>query len=89
MLSLFILWENTIRNSAHKVVNEIYTQIPESIPTDKKLPAMAYYLAKKRLEKQFETVEGKDKLHRKYYLKLRQALVTDFSKQGLDLYGAH
>ena len=28
-------------------------------------------------------------LHRKYYLKLRQALVTDFSKQGLDLYGAH
>ena len=46
LLSLFILWENTIRNSAHKVVNEIFTQIPESIPTDKKLPAMAYYLAK-------------------------------------------
>ena len=63
LLSLFILWENTIRNSAHKVVNEIFTQIPESIPTDKKLPAMAYYLAKNRLEKQFETVEGKDKLH--------------------------
>lgn len=63
LLSLFILWENTIRNSAHKVVNEIFTQIPESIPTDKKLPAMAYYLAKNRLEKQFETVEGKNKLH--------------------------
>ena len=63
LLSLFILWENTIRNSAHKVVNEIYAQIPESIPADKKLPAMAYYLAKNRLEKQFEIVEGKDKLH--------------------------
>lgn len=63
LLSLFILWENTIRNSAHKVVNEIYTQIPESIPTDKRLPAMAYYLAKNRLEKQFETVKGEDKLH--------------------------
>lgn len=63
LLSLFILWENTIRNSAHKVVNEIFSQIPKSIPTDKKLPAMTYYLAKNRLEKQFETVEGKDKLH--------------------------
>lgn len=63
LLSLFILWENTIRNSAHKVVNEIFSQIPKSIPTDKKLPAMTYYLAKNRLEKQFDTVEGKDKLH--------------------------
>lgn len=63
LLSLFILWENTIRNSAHKVVNEIFSQIPKSIPIDKKLPAMAYYLAKNRLEKQFETVEEKDKLH--------------------------
>ena len=63
LLSLFILWENTIRDAAHKVVNEIFTQIPKSIPTDKKLPAMAYYLARNRLEKQFEEVEGKDKLH--------------------------
>ena len=37
LMAAFILWENTIRNSAHKVVNEIFTQIPESIPTDKKL----------------------------------------------------
>lgn len=63
LLSLFILWENTIRNSTHKVVNEIYAQIPKSIPTQKKLPAMAYYLARNRLEKQFDIVEGKDKLH--------------------------
>ena len=63
LLSFFTLWENTIRNAAHKVINEIYAQIPETIPTDKKLPAMAYYLAKNRLEKQFEIVEEKDKLH--------------------------
>ncbi|HIW81825.1 MAG TPA: hypothetical protein H9742_09975 [Candidatus Acetatifactor stercoripullorum] len=62
LLSLFILWENTVRNSAHKAVNEIFSQIPKSIPTEKKLPAMAYYLAKNRLEKQFETVEEKDRL---------------------------
>lgn len=36
-----------------------------------------------------EKIEVYFTLHRKYYLKLRQALVTDFSKQGLDLYGAH
>ena len=36
-----------------------------------------------------ENIEVDFTLHRKYYLKLRQALVTDFSKQGLDLYGAH
>lgn len=54
LLSLFILWENTVRNSAHKVVNEVYSQIPDSIPLEKKLSAMAYYLAKNRLEKQFE-----------------------------------
>ena len=63
LLSLFVLWENTVRNSAHKVVNEIYLQIPTSISTDKKLPAMTYYLAKNRLEKQFENVEDKDKLY--------------------------
>ncbi len=62
LLSLFIIWENTVRNSVHKVVNEIFSQIPESIPIDKKLPAMVYYLAKNRLEGQFEIVEGKDKL---------------------------
>lgn len=63
LLSLFILWENTIRDSAHKVVNEIYLQIPKSIPSDKKLPAMAYYLAKNRLEKQFEKTDGENKIY--------------------------
>ena len=62
LLSLFILWENTIRNAAHKVVNEIFLQIPGAIPANKKLPAMAYYLASNRLEKQFGDVEQKDKL---------------------------
>ena len=63
LLSFFVLWENTIRDSAHKVVNEIFSQIPDAIPVDKKLPAMAYYLAKNRLDKQFEEVEDKDKLY--------------------------
>lgn len=63
LLSLFILWENTVRNSAHKVVNEVYSQIPDSIPLEKKLSAMAYYLAKNRLEKQFEKTEDMDKLY--------------------------
>lgn len=62
LLSLFIIWENTIRDSSHKVVNEVFSQIPESIPPDKKLPAMAYYLAKNRLDKQFEKVDEGDKL---------------------------
>lgn len=61
LLSLFIIWENTVRNSVHKVVNEIYSQIPETISTDKKLSAMVYYLAKNRLEKQFEVVKEKEK----------------------------
>lgn len=61
LLSLFIIWENTVRNSAHKVVNEIYSQIPETISADKKLPAMVFYLAKNRLEKQFECVKEKEK----------------------------
>lgn len=61
LLSLFIIWENTVRNSVHKVVNEIYTQIPETISAEKKLPAIVYYLAKNRLEKQFELVEDKEK----------------------------
>lgn len=63
LLSFFVLWENTIRDSAHKVVNEIFSQIPDTIPVDKKLPAMAYYLAKNRLDKQFEEVEDKDRLY--------------------------
>lgn len=62
LLSLFILWENTIRNSAHKVVNEIYKQIPDSISVEKKLSAMAYYLAKNKLDKQFDNVEVKEQL---------------------------
>ena len=41
------------------------------------------------INKEIEKIEVYFTLHRKYYLKLRQALVTDFSKQGLDLYGAH
>jgi hypothetical protein len=61
LLSLFIIWENTVRDSVPNVVNEIYSQIPESIPPDKKLPAMVYYLAKNRLEKQFEKVKEKEK----------------------------
>jgi hypothetical protein len=61
LLSLFILWENTVRNSVPKVVNEIYLQIPDIIPVDKKLPAMVYYLAKNRLEKQFGLVGDNDK----------------------------
>lgn len=63
LLSFFVLWENTIRDSAHKVINEIFSQIPDTIPVDKKLPAMAYYLAKNRLDKQFEEVDDKDKLY--------------------------
>ena len=45
------------------MVNEIFSQIPDTIPVDKKLPAMVYYLAKNRLDKQFEDVEDKDKFY--------------------------
>lgn len=84
LLSLFILWENTVRNSAHKVVNEVYSQIPTSIPVEKKLPAMAYYLAKKRLEKQFENVEDRDKLYAALN-ELNELYIYFYSEDVLDI----
>lgn len=51
LLSLFILWENTIRNSTHKVVNEIYAQIPKSIPTQKKITSYGILFGKKPIGK--------------------------------------
>lgn len=57
LFHLFILWENTISRSALETVNSIYEAIPESIPADKKLRAMLFYLARYRLEQQMEEAD--------------------------------
>ena len=54
LFHLFILWENTIGNSALETVNCLYSEIPETVPKDKKIKAMVYYLAHNRLEKRFD-----------------------------------
>lgn len=57
LFHLFILWENTISKSALETVNSIYEAIPESIPADKRLRAMLFYLARYRLEQQMEEAD--------------------------------
>lgn len=54
LFHLFVLWENTIAMSAIETVNSIYEAIPDTIPANKKLRAMLFYLAHYRLEKQLE-----------------------------------
>ena len=61
LFHLFVIWENAIASSAVQTVNSIYAAIPETIPRDKRLRAMLYYLAKFRLEKQMDTAEEKSK----------------------------
>ena len=51
LFALFVLWENTINCAKSNTVNEIYQQMPNSIPKDKLLAAMLYYMASYRLEK--------------------------------------
>lgn len=47
---LFIIWENTIKQSAILTVNTLYKEIPDTIPHEKRLNAMLYYLAYYKLE---------------------------------------
>lgn len=63
LFHLFVLWENTIATSAIETVNSIYEAIPDSIPAEKKLCAMLYYLAHYRLEKQMEEADEEIKFH--------------------------
>ena len=51
LFHLFVIWENTIRSSALETVNTIFREVPDTIPPDKRLNAMLYYLAYNRLEK--------------------------------------
>ena len=61
LFHLFVIWENAIASSAVQTVNSIYAAIPETIPRDKRLRAMLFYLAKYRLEKQMDTADEKTK----------------------------
>lgn len=61
LFHLFVLWENTIAASAIETVNDIYEAIPDSIPADKKLRAMLFYLAHYRLEKQMDDADEETK----------------------------
>lgn len=61
LFHLFVLWENTISSSAVQTVNNIYQAIPETIPIDKRLEAMLYYLAVHRLEKQMNDSDEETK----------------------------
>ena len=51
LFHLFVIWENTIRSSALETVNTIFKEVPDTIPSEKRLNAMLYYLAYNRLEK--------------------------------------
>lgn len=51
LFALFILWENTIDCAKSNIVNEIYQQMPSSLPKEKLLAALLYYMAYYRLEK--------------------------------------
>lgn len=55
LFSLFVLWENTINSAEANTVNEIYLQMPQTIPKSKLLAAMLYYMAYYRLEKNTAT----------------------------------
>lgn len=57
LFHLFILWENTVGSSAIQTVNNIYYEIPDTIPNDKKLRAMLFYLAHYKLEKQINDAD--------------------------------
>ena len=54
LFHLFVIWENTMGGSALQTVNAMHSEIPESIPKDKKLRAMLFYLAHARLEQRFD-----------------------------------
>ena len=57
LFHLFVLWENTIAMSAIETVNSIYKAIPDTIPKEKKLRAMLFYLAYYNLEKQMDSAD--------------------------------
>ena len=61
LFHLFVLWENTISSSAVQTVNNNYQAIPETIPVEKKLEAMLYYLAVHRLEQQMSDSDEETK----------------------------
>lgn len=61
LFHLFVLWENTISSSAVQTVNNIYQAIPETIPIEKRLGAMLYYLAVHRLEQQMSDSDEETK----------------------------
>lgn len=61
LFHLFVLWENTIAKSAVQTVNSIYEAIPDSIPREKKLRAMLFYLSHYRLEKQMDEADDETK----------------------------
>lgn len=54
LISFFILWENTIGKATINTVNEIYIQMPNTIPKNEILSAMLHYMAKYALEKQMK-----------------------------------
>lgn len=61
LMHLFVLWENTIGESAGKTINNIYQIIPDEIAPEEKLRAMLYYLAKSKLEQQTDGAGDEDK----------------------------
>ncbi len=62
LFHLFVLWENTMGNSAIQTVNCIYNEIPNTIPIGKKLNAMLFYLSRYKLEQQLDVADVSQKL---------------------------
>ena len=54
LFNLFVHWENTIGKSALQTMNHVLSVIPSEIEQDKMHQALLYYLAKTKLDKQFD-----------------------------------
>lgn len=57
LFHLFVLWENTVGAAAIQTVNNIYTAIPDKVPSENRLNAMLAYLAYYRLEQQIKDAD--------------------------------
>lgn len=57
LFHLFVLWENTVGSAAIQTVNNIYTAIPDKVPSENRLSTMLAYLAYYRLEQQIKDAD--------------------------------
>lgn len=60
LFSLFVLWENTISRAKTNTVNELYSQIPNTVDSNKRLGAMLHTMAYYQLEQAIDDMDKKE-----------------------------